>query len=182
MPTRPVRRIRHRPPLAALGLIPVTVLAATLQAGVLAPQFHQTVGGGPAPAEAVTLENTSWRSWHLTGVVIAGRDSDHAVIDGRLVRLSLRAGSLVGAGGTRRRSPAVLDVAPGRQFTVRLANADPGCSLPAAVLRERRRMAAYEQERLHLQTPVTALVNVDTAFGPRALTVPFRVSPCPAAP
>ncbi|MDA8358391.1 MAG: hypothetical protein M0Z95_19355 [Actinomycetota bacterium] len=149
----------------ALGaiLIAVTLLGATVQAGLLAPQFRSTSGGGTASGVTFeNIENVSWRSWTITGVHLANPRVTRALLGGRIAGVSLhrgRAPSPFHLGLALRR----LVVAPGQQFSVELANVRGVCT--------------SSRRRSSLSTPmhISVVVSLSTPFGNRQVVESFPV-------
>lgn len=156
--------------VAGAALLVVTTFGATIQAGILAPQFHSMSGEAVDGSEFDNIQNVSWRSWTVTSVHLANRPSNRALVDGGIVQLSLHEGPVPPDGHV---GPALssLVVGPGQQFNLRLANAERMCSVP---LRDLQRNTPF----LLPQDNVPALIAVSTPFGSKDIEVLFSVERC----
>ena len=144
-------------------LIAVTLLGATVQAGLLAPQFRSFSGGGTASGVTFeNIENVSWRSWTITGVHLANPPVRSGLLGGRIAQASLHRSP---APSPFHLGPALsrLVVEPGQQFTLELANS--------------RGMCTSSRRRSSSSTPMrtSVVVTVSTPFGNRQLVEPFPV-------
>lgn len=143
-------------------LIAVTLLGATVQAGLLAPQFRSPSGGGTGSVTFETIQNVSWRSWTITSVHLANPPVRRALLGGRIAQVSLHRGPAHSPFGL---GPALsrLVVGPGQQFTLELANLRGVCTS------SRRRSSS--------STPIrtSVVLTVSTPFGNRQLVESFPV-------
>ena len=153
---------------AAAALVAVTAFGATIQAGVLAPQFHTTGGSGTGGTQLVSFQNDSWRSWTITRVHFPNRSSASARVEGRTMRLTLHEGPIVPPHGQLGPGLARLSIGPGEQFSVGLSNSDQTCP--------------YNPRRGEPPFPdmieVRADFTVSTPFGLRDVGVRFSVQRC----
>ncbi len=159
---------------AGAVLVAVVAFGATIQGGILAPQFHTVGGAGINGVQFESVQNTSWRSWTVTGVHFADRPSTRTILDGRTLELSLHQGRIVPRIGPE---SASLVVGPGKQFSVGLSNASRVCHYPLAG----GAGDLQRQERLLLshQIPIPVVITVETVFGPRSISVgPFDLQRC----
>jgi len=148
---------------AGAVLVAVVAFGATIQSGILAPQFHTVGGAGINGVQFESVQNTSWRSWTVTSVHFADRPSTRTMLDGRTLELSLHQGRIVPRIGPDSTS---LVVGPGQQFSVGLSNASRVCHYPLRVFaRDLQR-----QQRLAL-IPIPVVITVATPFGPRGISV-----------
>jgi hypothetical protein len=142
-------------------LIAVTLLGATVQAGLLAPQFRNPSGGGTDSVTFENIQNVSWRSWTITGVHLANPRVSRALLGGHIVQVSLHR---TPASSPFHLGPALprLVVDPGQQFTLALADVRGVCTA------SRRRMSS---------TPIriSVVVTVSTPFGNRQVVESFPV-------
>lgn len=157
----------------AVALLAVTVFAATVQGGVLAPKFD-TFGGGTGGDARVAnyfsdFQNASWRSWTITGVHLADNRSARAQSDGQDIAVSVRRGSN-GQGRALQR----LTVGPGQKFTVDLVERRQICHLPHGY-RTSAQVQQYQLSRIEHQPSVPIVIAVATPFGTRAYVTTFRI-------
>jgi len=159
---------RGRPWHLAAGAVLVAVVAfgATIQGGILAPQFHTVGGAGVNGVQFASVQNTSWRSWTVTSVHFADRLSTRTMLDGRTLELSLHQGRTVPRIGP---DSASLVVGPGQQFSVGLSNASRVCHYPLPV--GARNVQRQERLSLSYQVPIPVAITVETPFGPRSVSV-----------
>jgi hypothetical protein len=142
-------------------LIAVTLLGATVQAGLLAPQFRIPSGGGTESVTFENIQNVSWRSWTITGVHLANPRVSRALLGGHIAQVSLHR---IPASSPFHLGPALprLVVEPGQQFTLALVGVRGMCTS------SRRRMST---------TPISisAVLTVSTPFGNRPVAESFPV-------
>jgi hypothetical protein len=155
-------------------LVAVVAFGATIQSGILAPQFHSVGDAGINGAQFDSVQNTSWRSWTVTSVHFADRRSTQAILDGRTLELSLHQGPLTGDLGP---GLASLVVAPGHQFSVRLSNASRVCHYPLSSTSGD--VQRYVRSLLSHQLPIPVVITVETPFGTKNISVgPFALQKC----
>jgi hypothetical protein len=158
---------------SAVVLVAVTVFAATIQGGVLAPRF-ETVGGGTGGDARVAnyysaFQNVSWRAWTITGVQVADSGSTRAQDNGQGIAVSVRR-------GTDGQGPALqrLTVGPGQRFTVDLVERRQICHLPPGY-RTSAQVVQYNLSRFEHKPRIPTVIAVATPFGTRTLDTTFRV-------
>ena len=168
------KRPRRRWQLAAaIALLVVTVLAATIQGGVLAPKFD-AVGDGTGGDARVTdyfndYQNASWRSWTITGVRLVDDGSIRSRTGVHVIDVGVRRGS-DGQGSALRR----LTVRPGQRFSVDLVVQRQICVLPKGY-RTRAQVQQYQLSRIEHQPSLPIDIAVTTPFGTRTVGTTFRV-------
>lgn len=159
--------------VGAVALLAVTVFAATIQGGVLAPKFD-TLGAGTGGDARIAnyfsdLQNASWRSWTITGVHLADNGTTRAPSNDEDIVLSLRRGS-DGQGPALQR----LRVGPGQEFTVDLVEKRHICPLPSGY-RTSAQVVEYQLSLVKHQQRLPTVLTVVTPFGPRAYLMTFSV-------
>lgn len=157
----------------AVALVAVTVFAATIQGGVLAPKFDTFGGGTGGDAHVANyyndFQNASWRPWTITGVHLADSGPTQARDDGQGIALSVRRGS-DGQGPALQR----LTVGPGQKFTVDLVERRQICHFPRGY-RTSAQVVQYNLSRIEHQPRIATVIAVATPFGTRTIDVTFRV-------
>jgi hypothetical protein len=154
---------------AVVLLLAVTVFGATIQGGLLAPNFHNEGTGYHGNVRYIgALENVSWRSWTISDPRLAGgRREAPFEKDRSVVALMYRSGSFDGSG------PAVrhLDLHPGQTVMLRVEVDGGGC-MPAYTFTGTFARLASPQPR----HPVTVEATVTTPLGSRTIHQTFEVS------
>ena len=148
----------------------VVAFGATIQGGILGPQFHTVGQAGIKGAQVDSVQNVSWRTWTVTSVHFADRPSTRAVLNGRTLELTLHQGPITGKVGP---GLASLVIGPGQQFSVRLSGASRVCHAPL------RDLQGYASLALSHQIPIPVVITVDTPFGTKNVSVgPFALQRC----
>ncbi len=159
---------------AGAVLVAVVAFGATIQGGILGPQFHMVGAAGINGAQFDSIQNVSWRTWTVTSVHFADRPSTRAVLDGRTLELSLHQGPLTGKVGP---GLASLVVGPGQQFSVRLSGASRVCHYPLSSTSGN--VQRYVRSLLSRQIPIPVEITVETPFGTKRISVgPFDLQRC----
>jgi hypothetical protein len=167
---RLARRGRLWHTVAGAALVAVVAVGATIQGGLLGPEFRGNGGAGVSGVQFNTIQNVSWRSWTVTSVHFADSPTTRTVLYGRPLQLSLRRGPVAGKLGPRLVS---VVVAPGQEVSVGLSNASRTCHAPSSDL-QRVNRSVFSHE-----IPIPVVIAVQTPFGTKNVSVgPFDLQQC----
>jgi hypothetical protein len=157
---------------ASVVFLTVVIFGALSQGGFLTPRFRDSGGGVAGGSITNSIQNVSWRSWTVTGVHLANKESTLRLRDLRIVRLSLYRGPATPYSG----APVPrLTVGPGQVFTVDLVEKLDDCSPPPNLKTAAATDRYFSSPENHV-TDVPAVVTVSTPLGTRTVGTTFTFS------
>jgi hypothetical protein len=162
-------------PVPGLLLVLFTLFGALVQAGVVAPKFTSTGSGEDGDTYSVSLTNTSWLSWTVTGARLAGGGVSRVLPDESSVGLGeIYLGKPVAFPGKLPAVSTPVEVATGQSITLTLVRMHtPECKQDFSTTEDPEKIAT---ELASHAIVVPAVVSVATPFGSRKIDTNFNLS------
>ena len=158
--------------IAGTVLVLLTVFGGLAEAGVVVPKFTVPGTGSYGNTYLNIIENSSWRSWTITAIHLAGGQKSSKLADGSTVRVGdLYRGELT----ISNNSPIAampFELGAGKSVTLTLVRSHmPKCRNPA--LQTIREIERFDAEVKKDSVDIPVEVSVATPLGTRNVPVDF---------